>query len=182
MNSDDLSDAINTLEKAIDNGIFDMPKNEKKLKKILNNFSKIQNVYANKNSLKSEQKKSKINTESTNISNNNDILNSSNTSIKNTTESDNGNQQLFSYNSIDLTKSNQSGLSKKSESSESYSNTTVTTCSELIPITNNQPPSDIFVCDESDCKIDNNFYHHNLAMTVSTSSNNDDSDQIIVLK
>ena len=146
MNFEELSDAINILERAIQAGALDTPKNEKKLNKLFDNISKAKK-------LKSKYKST--------------IVNVAKSSSEHSSAS-----SCVDTNSTDT------------ESSASFA----TTISELIPMTNTQPPSDMFECDESSFKSES-YHNYNLALTDKIGKSNKynladdaDSDKIIILK
>lgn len=150
MDSEDLNNAINILEMAIKKGIFEEPKNDKKLEKLLKNISKVRKN--NKNMLPNT---SSINTSSINTP-----------SINTPSE----NNKIVHLTESTLTPT-------MSETSIA----TITANSDTISMSNNQAPSEMFVCqsDESDVTLT----QYNLALTnYSNNSDDENSDQIIRLK
>lgn len=201
MNSEDLNNTINTLERAISGGMFDMSQNDKKLKKILHSIGKIQNKsYQNSNSSNNSQSNKSdhklcssdyhdggFSEIPTNVVQNLAVKSPDKHNTSNTKR----NKHLSSSEPVSSasTASSTSMSESVSESTTASSYSSIaTTHSELIPMTCNQPPSDMFACSESEHNDNthNNsdtFYHHNLALNLTlTEECNEDSDRIIVLK
>lgn len=157
MDSDNLSNALNTLELAITSGVLDTSKN--KIQKIINKLQKIN---------KSTKHNNFVTDTDSNLTDGFDQTEYSQTEYSDT---------VSGYES-DI--ENTSDINSVT-SSDNYSQTT---CSELISITNNQAPSDMFkTLIESEMHIDSHtFKNKNLAFEKPINENDADSDEIIVLK
>ena len=170
MNLEELNEAMNILEFAIDKGMLDKPKNDEKLKKLLTSISKVKKL--------NKLNKHKLATVA-------DIIHSASNMTASTTASATASTTTSTLTNTDTSEKKHKFGNKTlkhnltSSESASESNSSNSYYSELISMTNNQPPSDMFICDESDITMT----HQNLAIPEHNRiSDDEDSDQIIILK